>query len=261
MPLRIRPPALRMFLLLTALQILAVATAQNQGDKIIGGSRCIRNSQPWQAALLAGPHRSFLCGGSLLSDEWVITAAHCARPNLRVALGKHNLRIWEVTQQVLRVVRQVPHPQYNPWTIANDLMLLQLEQPARLRRAVRPIAVASSCASAGTPCLVSGWGTTSSPNARFPKFLQCVNINISSDRDCQWAYPGAITAGMVCAGVPQGGKNSCQGDSGGPLVCRGELQGLVSWGMENCAQPDYPSVYTNLCKYQTWIQETIQSRS
>eukprot|EP00070_Physeter_catodon_P010786 XP_007124043.1 kallikrein-14 isoform X1 [Physeter catodon] len=255
------PPALRMFLLLAALQILAVAMAQNQGNKIIGGYRCSRNSQPWQAALLAGPCRSFLCGGSLLSDQWVITAAHCTHPTLRVALGKHNLRIWEVTQQVLRVVRQVPHPQYNSRTMDNDLMLLQLERPARLWRAVRPSAVASSCASAGTPCLVSGWGTISSPTAMFPSFLQCVNINISSDQECQRAYSRAITAGMVCAGVPQGGKDSCQGDSGGPLVCRGELQGLVSWGMENCAQPGYPGVYTNLCKYQTWIQETIQSRS
>ncbi|XP_054935145.1 kallikrein-14 isoform X2 [Physeter macrocephalus] len=74
------PPALRMFLLLAALQILAVAMAQNQGNKIIGGYRCSRNSQPWQAALLAGPCRSFLCGGSLLSDQWVITAAHCTHP-------------------------------------------------------------------------------------------------------------------------------------------------------------------------------------
>ena len=82
---------------------------------------------------------------------------------LRVALGKHNLKIPEATQQVLRVVRQVPHPQYNSRTNDNDLMLLQLERPARLGPGVRPISVASSCAGAGTSCLVSGWGTTSSP--------------------------------------------------------------------------------------------------
>ncbi|XP_057568984.1 kallikrein-14 [Hippopotamus amphibius kiboko] len=252
-----------MFLLLTALQILAVATAQNQANetRILGGHPCDKNSQPWQAALLAGPWRSFLCGGSLLSGQWVITAAHCARPILRVALGKHNRRIWEPTEQVLRVARQVPHPQYNSQTHNNDLMLLRLERPARLGKAVRPIAVASACANAGTSCLVSGWGTTSSPIARYPNILQCVNINISSDQECRRAYSGTITDGMVCAGVPEGGKDSCQGDSGGPLVCGGELQGLVSWGMERCAQPGYPGVYTNLCKYQRWIQETMQSRS
>ncbi|XP_032343775.1 kallikrein-14 isoform X1 [Camelus ferus] len=256
-------PTPRMFLLLTALQILAVALAQSQGNenKIIGGYTCTRNSQPWQAALLTGPSRRFLCGGVLLSDQWAITAAHCARPTLRVALGKHNLRGWEATQQVLRVVRQVRHPQYNSRTNENDLMLLRLERPLRLGRAVQPIATASSCASPETPCLVSGWGTISSPTTRLPNLLQCVNVNIISHQRCQQAYPGAITAGMVCAGVPQGGKDSCQGDSGGPLVCRGQLQGLVSWGMEHCAQPGFPGVYTNLCKYHTWIQETMRSSS
>ena len=85
-----------------------------------------------------------------------------------MALGKHNMRILEVTQQVLRVIRQVPHPQYNSRTIDNDLMLLELERPARLGRAVKPIAMASSCASAGTSCLVSGWGTISSPIGESP---------------------------------------------------------------------------------------------
>ncbi|KAF3814905.1 hypothetical protein GH733_017181, partial [Mirounga leonina] len=139
--------------------------AQSQGDenKIIGGYTCIQNSQPWQAALLAGPFRRFLCGGALLSGQWAITAAHCARPILHVALGKHNLRNWEATQQVLRVVRQVPHPQYNSRTHNNDLVLLQLKRPVRLGRA-----------------------------------------------ECRQAYSHAVTPGMVCAGVPQGGKDSCQ---------------------------------------------------
>ncbi|XP_044933394.1 kallikrein-14 [Mustela putorius furo] len=297
-----------MFFLLTAFQIVALAMAQSQRDenKIIGGYTCVQNSQPWQAALLAGPFRRFLCGGALLSGKWAITAAHCARPILHVALGKHNLKNWEATQQVLRVVRQVPHPQYNSRTHNNDLMLLQLERPVRLGRAVRPITITSSCASPGTPCHVSGWGTTSSPIGEYshilgrkdwgawtpwseggggqspdswscwkvehslvtflcppvsyPNSLQCVNINISSDQECRRAYSQAITAGMVCAGVPQGGKDSCQGDSGGPLVCKGQLQGLVSWGMERCALPGYPGVYTNLCKYQTWIRKTIRGK-
>ncbi|KAK1329880.1 hypothetical protein QTO34_010063 [Cnephaeus nilssonii] len=266
--------------------------SQEDENKIIGGYSCIQHSQPWQAALLAGVGRRFHCGGALLSDQWAITAAHCSRPILRVALGKHNLQKREATQQVLRVVRQVPHPQYNARTHDNDLLLLRLQQPARLGRAVRPIPVARTCASPQTPCHVSGWGTTSSPigedsctlersqlgaglrvrgrrtvvgphirgpGVGYPNSLQCVNINITSHQRCQRAYSGAITAGMVCAGTPEGGKDSCQGDSGGPLVCKGKLQGLVSWGMERCALPGYPGVYTNLCKYYDWIQQTIQS--
>ncbi|KAG8521477.1 LOW QUALITY PROTEIN: Kallikrein-5 [Galemys pyrenaicus] len=234
--------------------------AQSQGDdKIIGGYACLPHSQPWQAALLAGPRRDFLCGGALLSDRWAITAAHCARPILRVALGKHSLKSWEASQQVLSVAHQVPHPRYNPRTHANDLMLLRLEPRARLGRAVKPIALASACARPGASCHVSGWGTTSSPVARYPNSLQCVNINIASDQACRNSYPGAVTPGMICAGVPQGGKDSCQGDSGGPLVCQGRLQGLVSWGMERCALPGYPGVYTNLCSYYKWVQDTMRS--
>nr|XP_058136698.1 kallikrein-14 [Dasypus novemcinctus] len=179
---------------------------------------------------------------------------------LQVVLGKHSLQKWEATQQVLNVVRQVPHPSYNSRTHDNDLMLLRLQKPARLGRAVRPINVARSCARPGTTCRVSGWGTISSPNVRYPDALQCVNVNIFSDQACRQAYSRAITAGMVCAGVLQGGKDSCQGDSGGPLVCGGQLQGLVSWGMERCAQPGYPGVYTNLCRYQSWIQNVMSGR-
>ncbi|XP_021501498.1 kallikrein-14 [Meriones unguiculatus] len=249
-----------MFLLLIILQALAIAIAQSQGDhKIIGGYTCVQNSQPWQVALQAGSMRRFICGGVLLSDQWVITAAHCARPILHVLLGKHNLRRREASQQVLRVVRQVIHPQYQPGAHNNDVMLLKLQRRARMGHAVRTIPVASSCASPGTPCRVSGWGTTASPIARYPTALQCVEVNIMSEQVCHRAYPGSITSGMVCAGVPEGGKDSCQGDSGGPLVCGGQLQGLVSWGMERCALPGYPGVYTNLCNYRTWIQRTMQS--
>lgn len=87
---------------------------------------------------------------------------------LHVAVGKHNLRRWEATQQVVRVVRQVPHPQYQPRAHNNDLMLLQLQKKVRLGRAVRAIPVARNCASPGTPCRVSGWGTTSSPVGKEP---------------------------------------------------------------------------------------------
>ncbi|KAL4666631.1 hypothetical protein H8959_005320 [Pygathrix nigripes] len=242
-----------MFLLLTALQVLAIDMTWSQEDenKIIGGYTCTRSSQPWQAALLAGPGRRFLCGGALLSDQWVITAAHCGRPILQVALGKHNLRRWEATQQVLRVVRQVTHPNYNSRTHENDLTLLRLQQPARIRE--------------GSLCQLRDLlpsvrlGNYIQPHG-YPASLQCVNINISPDEVCQKAYSKAITPGMVCAGVPQGGKDSCQGDSGGPLVCRGQLQGLVSWGMERCALPGYPGVYTNLCKYRSWIEETMRHK-
>ncbi|XP_039768118.1 kallikrein-14 [Ornithorhynchus anatinus] len=242
-----------------ALFLLASAWAQEDENKIIGGYDCAPHSQPWQAAVQTtlGQLR---CGGTLLSDRWVLTAAHCAYPFLRVSLGKHDLRWWEPTEQRRLVVRQIPHPSYNPRTQDSDLMLLRLDRPVQLTPAVQPLGLSPDCAAPGTPCRVSGWGTISSPLVRYPDILQCVNIQIVSDKACQGAYPGGITPSMVCAGDWQGGKDSCQGDSGGPLVCRGKLQGLVSWGLEQCGLSNHPGVYTNLCKFTRWIQNTMRGK-
>ncbi|POI18641.1 hypothetical protein CIB84_017614 [Bambusicola thoracicus] len=100
----------------------------------------------------------------------------------------------------------------------------------------------------------------------YPELLQCLNAPILSDQECQEAYPGDITSNMICVGFLEGGKDSCQkfmplifslqGDSGGPVVCNGELQGIVSWGI-GCALKGYPGVYTKVCNYIDWIQETI----
>merc|ERR1739838_470818 len=78
-------------------------------------------------------------------------------------------------------------------------------------------------------CLVSGWGNTQSYYDDSDK-LQCLDLPILSEKDCDNSYPGMITDAMFCGGYLEGGKDSCQGDSGGPFVCNGELQGVVSWG-------------------------------
>lgn len=117
------------------------------------------NSSPWKKmGLEHGPQSDFKHIHSLNLWDRI----------LHVALGKHNIRRWEATQQVVRVVRQVPHPQYQPQAHDNDLMLLKLQTKVRLGRAVKTISVASSCASPGTPCRVSGWGTIASPTGKEP---------------------------------------------------------------------------------------------
>ncbi|XP_037129331.1 trypsin-2-like [Syngnathus acus] len=99
---------------------------------------------------------------------------------------------------------------------------LKLEQPATLNQYVKPVALPSSCAPGGTMCKVSGWDNTISSTADRNK-LQCLDIPILSDKDCNNSYPGMITDAMFCAGYLEGGKDSCQGDSGGPVVCNSEL--------------------------------------
>ncbi|XP_052029506.1 anionic trypsin-2-like isoform X8 [Apodemus sylvaticus] len=135
-------------------------------------------------------------------------------------------------------------------------MLIKLASPVTLNARVATVSLPSSCAPAGTQCLISGWGNTLSFGVNNPDLLQCLNAPVLPQADCEASYPGQITSNMICVGFLEGGKDSCQGDSGGPVVCNGQLQGIVSWGY-GCALKDNPGVYTKVCNYVDWIQSTI----
>ncbi|NXK73377.1 KLK14 protein, partial [Amazona guildingii] len=176
---------------------------------------------------------------------------------LRLRLGENDLQQAEGTEQNRLVAKAIPHPNFNPTTLDNDLLLLKLERPVVLGRAVRPLALPRSCAPAGTTCLVSGWGTVTTPQVTLPRHLICAYVDILSDAACRQAYPQRVTPNMLCAGVRNQRIDSCQGDSGGPLSCNGTLQGIVSWGLQTCALPGRPGVYTRVCNYVGWIENTM----
>ncbi|KAM8815589.1 cationic trypsin-3 [Rhynchonycteris naso] len=224
-------------------------------DKIVGGYTCRKNSVPYQVSLNAGYH---FCGGSLINDQWVVSAAHCYKSRIQVRLGEHNIEVIEGNEQFINSVKVIRHPKYNSKTIDNDIMLIKLSSPATISSRVSSVSLPRSCASVGTQCLISGWGNTQSVGSNYPELLQCLEAPILSDSACRKAYPGQITNNMMCLGFLEGGKDSCQGDSGGPVVCNGQLQGIVSWGY-GCAMKGKPGVYTKVCNYVRWIQDTIAS--
>ncbi|ELK37886.1 Kallikrein-10 [Myotis davidii] len=174
-----------------------------------------------------------------------------------VHLGMHHLQRHDGWEQTRRATESFPHPDFNNSVPnkdhRNDIMLVKLASPAIITWAVRPLTLSSRCVTPGTRCLISGWGTTSSPQLRLPQTLRCANITIIDHKECENAYPGNITTTMVCASVREEGKDSCQGDSGGPLVCNGSLQGIISWGQDPCAVSRKPGVYTKVCK-QLWAR-------
>nr|ABS32240.1 trypsinogen 2 precursor [Kareius bicoloratus] len=225
-----------------------------EDDKIVGGYECTPYSQAHQVSLNSGYH---FCGGSLVNENWVVSAAHCYKSRVEVRMGEHHIRVNEGTEQFISSSRVIRHPNYNSWNIDNDIMLIKLSKPATLNQYVKTVALPSSCAPAGTMCKVSGWGNTMSSSANGDK-LQCLDIPILSFRDCDNAYPGMITDAMFCAGYLEGGKDSCQGDSGGPVVCNGELQGVVSWGY-GCAEMGNPGVYAKVCLFNDWLESTMAS--
>ncbi|XP_065429936.1 trypsin-like isoform X1 [Chrysemys picta bellii] len=243
--------------LLNIVLLLVPAVIAQTDTRIVGGYPCER-AQPWQAAIF--DLNRLYCGGVLINKEWVMTAAHCRLPGTtNIRLGEYNLRQMDDSEQRRVAAKLIPHPNYNPTTKDNDIMLIKLVTPVQLNNNVHPIALASSTAPPGSTCQVSGWGTTTSPQpASFPALLQCAELRIVSAAECRREYSSLVTDNMLCAGVRQGGIDSCQGDSGGPLVCGGSLQGIVSWGLEECAQPNKPGVYTKVSKYINWIQQTVR---
>ncbi|XP_027716781.1 kallikrein-7 [Vombatus ursinus] len=231
--------------------------SERKGDKIINGEECSRGSHPWQVALFNG--NQLHCGGVLVARNWVLTAAHCMMNSYNVHLGKHNLKDRERGSQVIQATRSYRHPQYSTVTHVNDLMLIKLQRAATLGTNIKPVTLPSKCASPGTSCTVSGWGTTTSPDATYPEELQCTNVSLISTSDCKKVYKDLLKESMLCAGIPDSKTNACNGDSGGPLVCDGVLQGLVSWGTFPCGQPNDPGVYTEVCKFIPWIRKTMRS--
>ncbi|XP_036994518.2 trypsin-like [Artibeus jamaicensis] len=231
----------------------AVASSSDDDDKIVGGYTCERNSIPYQVSLNAGYH---FCGGSLINNQWVVSAAHCYKSRIQVRLGEYNIELSEGNEQFINAAKIIRHPNYDADTIDNDIMLIKLKSPATLNSRVSPISLPKSCASVGTQCLISGWGNTKSSGTSYPELPQCLDAPILSSSTCRSAYPNQITNNMICLGFLEGGKDSCQGDSGGPVVCNGQLQGIVSWGY-GCALKGKPGVYTKVCNYVSWIQKTI----
>ncbi|KAL6489408.1 hypothetical protein MHYP_G00031490 [Metynnis hypsauchen] len=223
-------------------------------EKIVGGYECPAHSVPYQASLFVG---YYVCAGSLISSLWVLSTAHCYQSSIQVRLGQRNINVNEGTEQFIYSSKVIRHPNYSSSTLNNDIMLIKLRSAATINSYVSPVSLPSSFPSAGTWCLVSGWGNILSSGTSYPSTLRCLDVPILSDAICKSAYPG-LTSNMFCAGFLEGGKGTCQGDSGSPLVCNGHLQGIVSW-IYGCGQKNKPDVYIKVSNYVSWITNTVVS--
>ena len=233
---------------------------------VVGGQPADPGEWPWQVMVLTGP---YLCGGSLIAPEWILTAAHCvfekegllfAPSSITVRLGEHDRTRSESGEQVIAVAQIIAHDLYDSATNEHDIALLRLTSPAQSTATVQPITLLqqsaeNALATPGTMATVTGWGTTKEGGAAATLLME-VAVPIVSNAQCNRSY-GYITDNMLCAGYEAGGKDSCHGDSGGPLVVSDEnggwqLSGIVSFGY-GCARAKYFGVYTRISRYVEWI--------
>ncbi|XP_024077671.1 granzyme B-like [Terrapene carolina triunguis] len=231
-----------------------------QAGEIIGGREAEPHSRPYMAYLKG---QTKTCGGFLVQEDFVLTAAHCDDGDITVLLGAHNVRQDEETQQRVSVRQKIPHPKYNKKSQENDLMLLQLAEPAELTDAVDtiPLPKTSRTVEPGSVCSVAGWGKTSRYASTSTSTLHEVELEVMSDETCQkdWLlrlYYKPLK--MMCVGNPEERKTSFSGDSGGPLVCDEVVQGIVSLGKSDGSPP---RVFTKVSAYIPWIKTTMRGLS
>uniref|UniRef100_A0A8C6QQ71 Serine protease 8 (prostasin) n=1 Tax=Nannospalax galili TaxID=1026970 RepID=A0A8C6QQ71_NANGA len=242
--------------------------------RITGGSNAKPAQWPWQVSITYdGGH---VCGGSLVSDQWVLSAAHCFprehyKDDYEVKLGAHQLDTYTNDTVVRTVAEVISHPSYREEGSEGDIALLRLSSPITFSRHIRPICLPAANASFpnGLLCTVTGWGHVApSVSLQTPRPLQQLEVPLISRETCSCLYninakpeePQSIQQDMLCAGYVKGGKDACQGDSGGPLSCPVEglwyLTGIVSWG-DACGAPNRPGVYTMTSSYASWIHNYV----
>ncbi|KAM6202538.1 granzyme B-like [Rhynchocyon petersi] len=235
---------LLLFLLAFLLTPRAVA------GEIIGGHEAKPHSRPYMAFL-----QKQKCGGFLIREDFVLTAAHCWQSSIIVTLGAHNIKKQENTQQYIPVKEAILHPRYIKRTIANDIMLLQLKTKAKLTAAVQLLHLPKKkdLVKPGQVCSVAGWGQISTNNLTTK--LHEVELAVQEDEECKSYYPKYYNStSQLCAGDPTKKMASFQGDSGGPLVCNKVAHGIVSYGKKDGTPP---RVFTKISSFLPWITETI----
>jgi len=251
--------------LVTAVSAVALANTVNAGTpmaRIIGGGDATPNTYPWMVSIQSKSDSEHFCGGSLIGESYILTAAHCiedaSAEEIQAVVSEFDLKQASQQEQVIAIKNIYMHQGYGD---DNDIAVLELITPTNKT----PVKLADTNLNdglqVGTNMTVMGWGNQLADGEKFPNTLQEVQLPLADHAQCKSNYAGVdmtITDNMLCAGLAAGGKDSCQGDSGGPLVYQKDSDwfqtGVVSFG-EGCAQENFFGVYTKVSNYNDWIAQ------
>ncbi|XP_022534360.1 vitamin K-dependent protein C isoform X2 [Astyanax mexicanus] len=251
-------------------QILIAKSSQSTKPKPVlhpwlsGGTVGKKGESPWQALILNAKGK-FHCGGVLLDESWVLTAAHCLETSLRfsVRLGDYLRFTKEGDEVTIPVSKIVSHPKYNPLTVDNDIALLRLSTPVKFTTYILPACLPSRSLAErvlhrnGTETVVTGWGKPNETATHYSSALSYIKVPIVDRAECAQHMVNNLTQNVLCAGIIGKIKDACEGDSGGPMMTLYHntwfLLGLVSWG-EGCGRTDKLGIYTKVSNYMEWIE-------
>ncbi|XP_022909843.1 chymotrypsin-2-like [Onthophagus taurus] len=227
--------------------------------KVIGGLEASRNLFPFQSALYLTfkDGTTSFCGGSIISTNYILTAAHCVLNtfSLLVVVGTTDLNSNVNTQQRIYAKRYVYHHQYNTETLSNDIALLLLAKPIDFNEAVLPINLPTvedtKYSYENLKVTVIGWGKTRDNGSIVPR-LRYLNTQVLPNSNCKFYFPSVTSSNICTNGYLNVG--SCHGDSGSPLIYGNKQIGIVSFGSNTCSA-GFPSVYTRVSSYLGWINQ------
>uniref|UniRef100_A0A3Q3IQH3 Transmembrane serine protease 15 n=1 Tax=Monopterus albus TaxID=43700 RepID=A0A3Q3IQH3_MONAL len=251
--------------------VISLSCDNQRVGKVVGGVNAMKGAWPWIVSLhWRGRH---VCGASLISSDWLLTAAHCVYgKNLHLqfwsaVVGLHSQEdVNTFSVQTRQINRIIINRQYNRRTKQADMAMMHLQQPINFTQWIQPLCLPAEGQdiTAGTKCFISGWGQDAEQG--YPtNVLQEAEVPLVDQEQCQRQLPEyTITSSMLCAGYPEGGVDSCKGDSGGPLMCedggRWTQIGVTSFGI-GCGRPQRPGVYARVSSFISWIAQTRRSSS
>ncbi|XP_017070556.2 serine protease 1-like [Drosophila eugracilis] len=227
--------------------------------RITNGKDAVAEQFPYQVGLsFSSSAGSWWCGGSVIGNTWVVTAAHCTDGASAVTIYfGATIRTSPKFTETVSSKDFIQHESYSSTLIRNDISLIKTPSvtfSSAVNKIALPAVASSYSTYAGETAVASGWGLTSDTATAVASHLQYTDLTVITNAVCQQTFGSLLVTGRnICVATPQG-TSTCQGDSGGPLALNEKLIGITSFGSASGCQAGYPAAFTRVTYYLDWIK-------